>query len=317
MFSYAVKAVFLVVAVFATGTSLSARLKDFTKANNAFSSSYKSEKSRMSGEKNLRFDKEKIERVNFVSPDDASRLSSERAYFPDGLPGKGLSEERYRDNEKDFAVKEYTGKTGMWHDDRKAANIDNLDLDLSKDYSGRIDFDKRNPYQRDMDFIQERYGDMMEQSMQDINKYFFRGSRSSEPGLDIKTAGADIYGDDTGSFFDFLSRNKKIERPRVSIKGPVESKDIPIDRESLENMPQKPSSTSDVPTPYAKILPPSVNSNVQSPDSKSNKKSVKYHTMEEEQIDVDHANTFQFMRLPENMRAGKASIKVQVKEDDF
>ena len=39
--------------------------------------------------------------------------------------------------------------------------------------------------------------------------------------------------------------------------------------------------------------------------------------MEEEQIDVDHANTFQFMRLPENMRAGKASIKVQVKEDDF
>lgn len=289
--------------------SLAVRSNDFTKANTKFTGKLENQESTIDMSKTPNLKNENLEQKKFVSPNDASSLIEKRANFSEDLTADKLSKERYFDYKKEFTVKEYEGKTDSWEHSGKSALLKNKDRNLTKDYSGRIDFEKRNPYQRDVDFIKERYGDMMEQSMQDINKYFFRSSRSSEAGIDVQVAGGELKEEDDGiSFFDFLSGNKKISRPRVTIEGPADTGDI--------SQNPKASPTSQAPVSKKTILPPVVkNSNVTS----VNYKNQNLRTTEEKTVDIDvgKANTYQMLYLPENMRAGKATIKVQVKEEEF
>ena len=256
-----------------------------------------------------------MERVRFVTPDNADYLSNQKAYMSDNALGESMSEQRdYRNRQKFNDIPEYSGKTDDWYKAHTELHLDNIDRDLSKKYLGKIDTSKRDLY--DQDYLRERYAEMLELSMQDINKFFFRQSHSTEAGIPMQVAGGELNEDEAGSIFDFLSNEKKIDRPKVSLIGP--KKNPTSETKSSDDSKSEPS-----PLPATKQLPPSGGVKIMPPvvnrssDSFSQQQTgQKKRVTAVEKVDPDSIKDFQFMNLPENMR-GETTIKVEVDESDF
>ena len=164
------------------------------------------------------------------------------------------------------------------------------------------------------ELLNDYYSDVMEMSMREINKYYFRETHSDEPGIPTTQAGGGLRGDDS-SFWDFLSRDQNLGRGKVSIKkfkldkdgagsGAAASDTSAEAAEAVSAAPEsRQSAVSAAPRQSQSYIPA-----VHSPSG--NVRSI-------ETIDEDVGRKFQFMRVPDSLRSGDATIKVEVKESDF
>lgn len=292
------------------------RANDFTKANKSFSSKYKSDKSSLN-DKNWSSGERRFEKKDFSTDANNGDLSSRRASMPDGTGVSGMNSSRYSKGKDTFTSPELNGLDGKWRDDKKEWSAKNPDRDFSKKYEGKIDFEKRSKY---VDYLKEAYSDMNERSMQDINKYQFRSSHSSDPGVKTTEAGSNLRQEDanSSSFWDFLTGDKHIERTPVKLTGPKNRN--AIRNENSSEAAEKtlvPSPKNEEPLPSAKFAPPAINSAGTNSNLsfERNKKSANKQVQEKE-IDMETAKGLRFMKMPDNMR-GKASIKVQVDNGDL
>jgi len=192
--------------------------------------------------------------------------------------------------------------------------IKNTDRDLTKAYEGKIDVNRRaTDYQ---ELLNDYYSDVMEMSMREINKYYFRESHSDEPGIPTSLAGGGLRGDDS-SFWDFLSRDQNLGRGKVSIKKFRLDKDgAGSSAAASDTSAEAAEAVSSVPAPASgqsavSAAPRQSQSYIPAVHSPSgNVRSI-------ETIDEDVGRKFQFMRVPDSLRSGDATIKVEVKESDF
>jgi len=290
------------------------RPNDFTRSNNSFNKKYSSEKNSLNDKRANLQERGNLEKMKFVTPDNADYLRNQKAYTPDNYNADNLSKERdSRSKMKYDRVPEYAGKTDDWSKSHTELKLDNTDRDLSKKYLGKIDTAKRDLY--DQQYLRDHYAEMLELSMQDINKFYFRASHSSDAGIPTQVAGEQIGnpdGEDSASILDFLSKERKIERPTVSLKGPKrQSQDDTSGRGRIPvTQPQ------DLPKGTNKVMSPSVNktADTQQPQTNSQKQRSKVAAYEE--LSPEKAKSFEFMKLPEEMR-GETVIKVEVQENDF
>lgn len=289
---------------------------DFTKANASSNKKYSSEKSKLGERRSYLQEQGKVERLRFVTPDNADYLANQMAPKPDSALGDSMSRQRdYRSRQEYLDIPEYHKESDDWYKARTELHLDNIDRDLSKKYLGKIDTSKRDLY--DQNYLRERYAEMLELSMQDINKFYFRESHSTEAGIPTQVAGGDLKDGDDASIFDFLSNEKKIDRPKVSLIGP--RKNPPPDADSSENSkPVSEAAPSAAPLPPSggvKLMPPVVKRSSESP-SQQQQSGQKKRVTAIERLDPESVKNFQFMNLPENMR-GETTIKVEVDDSGF
>ena len=314
-------AVFYLTAGLLTAASASYALRsnDFTRANGSFSRKYESENSAL-GEQKSRFNGMDMDKKSFTSPDNASSLVQKRSWLTDNSSAASLSSKRDVDASKSFASPDYKGKIEDYWQNGKTASVLNSDVDLSKKYEGKIDVSKRNTDKQK--YIDEYYGSLSERSMQEINKYYSRTSVSDSETDVIKTAGGKINPEESG-FFDFLTGDEHIKRPQVMFKGPEKKTPKPEAEQpapAAQTLPEKPFIGVAGPHPQnavKQINEPASAVPTQVADGKKSQVVRKdSNVISETAIDPDVAKRTQFMKVPEDLRS-KATIKVQVKENDF
>lgn len=311
------KAVFAALGVcMASACAFAIRANDFTRANSVFKSRYKSEKSSISDKvwsgSQLRADSKA-----YAPPTRASGLSDLRA----DMSGSGRAERMglsdFSGSDKRYDSPELSGMDGTWSQADSKWKPKNGERDFTKKYSGKIDFSKRSKY---VDYLKEAYADMNERSMQDINKYQFRRSHSSDPGVKTTEAGAQLRGDDDSSFFDLLLEGSDAERAPVKFYGPKNRNAIKSEAAAAENSgadrAAQPANPTAAPPPNARFMPALIRNQSGAVRAEDESSSSSKKTVAEKEIDGEKAKNFRFMKMPDNMR-GKATIKVEVETGDF
>lgn len=167
----------------------------------------------MQGRKALDADK-KVEKKTFEDIGDVSYLREMKPHVEEGLPGAEMSRQRTRGNRENFDVPEYSGKTrrDLWDGADVPLALENTDRNLSKKYLGKIDVNKRDTQYQE--FLRDQYAELMEMSMREINKFYFRESHSDEPGVVISQAGANCA--KTTIFLGYALAHRNIDRGRFS-----------------------------------------------------------------------------------------------------
>lgn len=286
---------------------------DFTRANSTFSKRRfeESKMSSMQGKK-ARESGKMLERKLYENTGDVSYLREEKPHFEEGLPGAEMSKQRAFDNKKDFVTPEYHGKTksDLWSGADVPLAMENTDRNLSKKYLGKIDVNKRDSkYQ---EYLRDQYSELMEMSMREINKFYFRESHSADPGIPITTAGGALR-DNEESFWDFLSPNKKIGRGRVFVrKLKFDSSGNIVDSDAPDSPPtiSKPAASPASPTAAPRTTSSAPNKNVPPQRYRGELRSM-------EKVDDNIGRQFDILNVPEEMRSGSPTIRVEVKDSDF
>lgn len=283
---------------------------DFTRANSTFMKRRfeESKMSAMQGRKARDADK-KVEKKTFEDIGDVSYLREMKPHVEEGLPGAEMSGQRAPGNREDFAVPEYSGKTrrDLWGGADVPLALENTDRNLSKKYLGKIDVNKRDTkYQ---EFLRDQYAELMEMSMREINKFYFRESRSDEPGITISKAGGKLREND-GSFWDFLSPNQHIDRGRVFVKKARLGNSVTAAPPAEDT----PSAARAVPanfTPAQSPMAPAQRRPAAIPQQTSRGELRAVET-----VDDDIGKQFDLLRVPDSLRTGRPTIKVEVKESE-
>ena len=223
-----------------------------------------------------------------------------------------MSKQRALGNKMDFATPEYHGKTkrDLWSGADVPLAMENTDRNLSKKYLGKIDVNKRDTkYQ---EYLRDQYSELMEMSMREINKFYFRESHSADPGIPISTAGGALR-DNEESFWDFLSPNKKIGRGRVFVrKLKLDSSGNVVDFDAPDSPPtiSKPASSPASPAAAPRTKSSAPNKNVSPQRYRGEVRSM-------ERVDENIGRQFDILNVPESMRSGSPTIRVEVKDSDF
>ncbi|PWM30525.1 MAG: hypothetical protein DBX55_04455 [Verrucomicrobia bacterium] len=300
----------------AASCAFAIRANDFTRANSVFKSRYKSEKSSISDKvwsgSQLRADSKAYE-----PPARTSGLSDLRADMGGSGEAKRMGLADFSGSDKRYDSPELSGMNGAWSQADSQWKPKNGERDFTKKYSGRIDFSKRGKY---VDYLKEAYADMNERSMQDINKYQFRRSHSSDPGVKTTEAGAQLRDDDS-SFFDLLLDGSDTERAPVKFYGPKNrnaiKREAAADAEnSGADRAAQPANPTAAPPPNARFMPALIRTQSGAARKEDESSNSSKKTVAEKEIDGEKAKNFRFMKMPDNMR-GKATIKVEVETGDF
>ncbi len=281
---------------------------DFTKASTSFSRKYQTEESRF-GERRSKMQDMKADSKVFSPKVDTSRYQGRESYLKDNEEAKYRFDKEAPDASKKYDAEMYKGNTDKWRHGDEKAHLDNYDVNMTRQYKGKIDLFKRDIKKQKL--IDEYYSTIYQRSMEEINKFYSRSSRGSSGADTVKKAGAQIGGesDDDWDFFDFLSSKQKIERTPVMFKGREWTREelkgrnaasLPPSEAAPKNAPE-----SSVPVlQKAAVLPPRGK-----PMQRLNSP-----VLSEELIDPEQAKKLQFLKVPDEMRS-KATIKVQIKED--
>ncbi len=182
----------------------------------------------------------------------AKAIQEKRAHLKDGAKADSLQRKKNDSYNKGFTPPELNRFEGNF-DIPELNTVKNSDKNLSRKYEGSIDFSKRHYRDGEMQEFLEKVN---EKSMQDINKYMFRSSRSTEPGMPTTQAGGQLGVADiqTNSIKDFLFGPKRIERPAVSF-----TQDMSVGAiKSSKAMDLTEAKKTSTPPPKAKMLPPQI-----------------------------------------------------------
>ncbi len=191
---------------------------DYTQANKSFEKmAPKPEDSRLSQEKFVDKDK-KFDSKKFVPSDNTEHLQNKKFLGPENPNAERFFKKQFEGGKEKFKSPDLEN-FNTEKKQREIFKFDNSDRNFDKEYSGKIDFEKRNKFSNK---LKEAYTQMRERSMQDINKYNFRSSHSSEDGMQVVSAGKQLYADKdyegTSGIEDFIFGRKKLERAPVSFK---------------------------------------------------------------------------------------------------
>lgn len=291
---------------------------DFTRANTTFTNRrYRDSKTSDMNDRRFRDSGKMLEQKQYENIGDVSYLRERKPRFEEGLPAEDMAKRRARgDGEMFGGIPEYAGKTkdDMWSGANVPLGIKNADRDLTKVYEGKIDVNRRaTDYQ---ELLNDYYSDVMEMSMREINKYYFRESHSDDPGIPTTQAGGGLRGDES-SFWDFLSRDQNLGRGKVSIKK------FKLDKDGAGSGAAASDTSAEVAEAVSAAPAPASG---QSAVSAAQRQSQSYipavhspsgNVRSIETIDEDVGRKFQFMRVPDSLRSGDATIKVEVRESDF
>ncbi len=205
---------------------------------------------------------------------------------------------------KKFGVPEYQGDTSAWQFSDKKSRFANANKNFSKKYEGKIDINKRNTtYQN---FIKDYYGELVERSMEDINKYYSRTSFGSNDKF-FQEAGGKLRGEDEEGFFDFLFSDEKVKRRPVSFRG-VDNSFIKSAAKKEETPRQSTQASDDAGATYHRSYVP-----VSQSSEGGKRKLLIDDGAVEKVIDTEQAKSLRFLNVPEQFRS-KATIKVKVKD---
>ncbi len=201
----------------------------------------------------------------------------------------------HADSEKKLDEKKFVPENENWRlSDKKNTRFD-VNSDISKKYKGKIDIEKRSVF--DTDYLRHVYEDMQERSMQDINRYQFRRSHPTDPGLKTVQAGSSAR-DDNSSFLDHFSTRKKIqiETPTPSFRGNANA-------HSAKSATKAQTATK-INTPATPVYNNPLMQKANSVQS-GKVKAIEY-------IDAEKSNKYDFLKVPKGMKPkGKAIIKVE------
>lgn len=308
MFKGALKLAFFAFATTLASATFGAPLNnDFTKANKSTDNMREKPQFHRQGEKYDGSDKE-FEASRYTPPSDRHDLKDKQYSGSPSALASQMEEKRYR-SDKTYTPPELQILDQSFYDKDKKADIENRTL--NKDYSGSIDFDKRHPNDA---YMKEFLSHMQEKSMQEINKYVFRSSHSSDPGVKTLGAGSQLHSDkaDTSEIADFLFGTKRISRSPINFR---KNKNVgTIADKSAVNTPSnsdEPSVRQNAPARFApntRILPPVVNG--QKNSSAANRPQERKVKVAEKEVDMGSTNLF--APRAQGMATGKYKIKVEV-----
>lgn len=279
---------------------------DFTKANASFKKENREpEKSRLQDEKSGLQD-EKFKSETFRPADDARYLEDRRFKDSGGEMGRVFSERR-----KSPGGTYEPPDLKIFRDGRsfeKDLHLENKDRNLSKKYEGTIDFSGRHPQNA---YMREFLAHTQERSMQEINKYMFRSSHSSDPGIPTVGAGSQLHGDgeSPGAVSDFLFGRKSVGRTAVSFKKDVRVGSVSPSESVFEKGAPVKAPSAEIPA-GARLLPAQVIGEAKSGPASPPEKKIK---VAEKEVDKGQSSSI-FSPNAGGMSTGKYKIKVEVSD---
>lgn len=310
MFKSALKFALVAFAVLLANGGLGAPLNnDFTKANKSTDNIKEKRQFHRQDERYESGDKE-FEASKYLPPPDRHDLKDKEYGGTPSAVASQMESKRYQ-SDKTYTPPELQILDRTFYDKDKKADID--DKNLNKDYAGSIDFDKRHPNDA---YMKEFLSHMQEKSMQEINKYVFRSSHSSDPGVNTISAGSQLHSDkaDSSEIADFLFGTKRISRSPINFR---KNKQVgTIADKSLASAPagsEEPSVSQSAParlSPNTRILPPIVNGTQNS--STANRPQERKVKVAEKEVDMGKTNLF--APRAQGMSTGKYKIKVEVSD---
>ena len=324
-------AAFLCAVALVSG-ALSAQVKphDYTETNKSLQRDAVAPKQNTLTDQRARADGKTFQTKTYNNTKDASALIDKSFYYSDKKPADISAQAEFSGGKKEFAKKTFEPKKTAWFDSEKKQTRFDTSVDLSKTYKGKIDMQKRTKF--DTDKIQSAYEQIQERSMQDINKYQFRHSHPTDPGIKITRAGGKA-GDvdaETRSFFDAFSSRRRIDinTPAATLKGapkaekPYHSKPNTGAKSAGGGSTPKFSTSGD--NSGAAHFSDSAQTRGSSADGVDAAKSAHaqqaQHAQEKrvksvEYLDESKSSQYNFLRVPDGMKAkGRAVIKVETDE---
>ena len=277
------------LASFAGGAAAQVKPHDYTKPNATLEKPELERKQSGLIDKRSSLREREFKPRDYTPRKDASALI-EKSFYIDDKSAPFSPEKTFADSSKKFSTKEYSPKKKEWLAADKKQKLFDTEKDLTKTYKGKIDIAKRAAF--DTDSLQNVYEQMQERSMQDINKYQFRHSHPTDPGIKTVRAGEQLTKPDSKSFLDTFSTRKKIEvdAPLVSMRG-----DKPPRSAAPKAAPSKPSPKA---APQSGIP-------AEKPKSGGKVQSIEY-------LDESKSGSYEFLRVPKGMKPkGRAVIKVE------
>lgn len=212
-----VRKIVMLVALCGASASLFAgiRQNDFTRANDTFKREYKRPElnSNLSDARYYRND-ERVEKKEFISPEDAKRLQNSRYISPDDTEAKDMQNAVFEKSGNKADVPELKHLKNEWEND-KTPNFKNKDQKIESEYTSNIDPKRENKYNNKMRQI---YDELQELSMQDMNKYNFRSSHSSDAGIKTSIAGSQLHDEDTSFIEDLIYGKTDVGRESVGFR---------------------------------------------------------------------------------------------------
>lgn len=223
----------------------------------------------------------------------------EKSFYMDDKKSTLSIDKKFTGFSKTLDSKTFTPEKQKWFDSEKKQKLFDMERDMTKTYRGKIDIKKRSRF--DTEYLQHIYEEMQERSMQDINKYQFRRSHPSDPGIKTTRAGGEIMPEeDSNSFLDMFSSRKKIsvDAPLVSLKG----EEKPKKSVELPSEPMVPEQRTSQPT-------------IMERSAKKSQQTGKTKVQTVEYLDESQSKKYEFLRVPKGMKAkGKAVIKIETDE---
>ena len=293
------------------------KTNEFTRANSSFGKSASFDKKYEKETSSLQ-DK-MFGRKIFQGNTEKASVQNEKFHMPDDESAKRFGDSNHYKEDKDFKDPGRYDRTDKKYDKNEKKYRDNEKKSpdrTTRDYMGDFEWHNRNVAMQKS--IDDYYKAMEERSVQDINKYFFREGRSNEGAKTVR-AGEEIYGEDDGSFWDFLTGKKNLERNSVSLKGGRKTKSSKPQAEGNKDSSGKYSESGEKePVKTFEISPTKVNAYSERSENtkeKSSPSNSKKRQIAVQKIDREQAKGFNFLSVPENVR-GEAVIKVEVKEND-
>ncbi len=293
-------AFFAACAVFPCALSAQVKPNDFSRGNSLTEKTVEKKQSDLVDKRSQMGGKE-FGRKEYNNTKDASALL-EKSFYTDDKHSPFSVETRFGEGKKSTLAKDFEPKKkDNGFAERKSRFA--TDTDLSKKYSGKLDFGK------DATFSPEKILYSMEQmqecSMQDINRYQFRHSHPTTPGIKTTTAGGDRgISEDGSGFLDMFSSRKRIDMdtPTPTMMGRKDLANRRAEKNKNSELPDAPHSSR-----QARPLPQHT---PQQPheDAKGKVKKLEY-------IDESKSGQFDFLRVPKGMKAkGRAVIKIETDE---
>lgn len=304
-------AAFLCAALELSGSAYAFKSNDFTSANRTVANKYFNAKTRDASTRMAR-DASKAVDMPAYTPDGntAKGLENMRANLGNGAGAEALGESVNYMSGKTANMPAYVPQNLSWRNTSDtSANLENLSRYLNKDYNGRTDFDKKNVFNED--FLKKSYSEMGELSMQDINKYQFRHSHSSDPGIKTSEAGGALFeSQKSSSVLDFVHGNETVDRPAVDFIGPKKKPRIPSENSAQDTSAASVPQVADYSAAAKTVQKPAPQAPALSPD-------VSPRRVLKAQSDVEDSSMETFMmmkKIPKELR-GRATIKVEVDDD--
>ena len=270
---------------------------DFTQGNKTLENKQITPETSRLSDKRTGLEEKSFKTREYKVPHKSDSLIEKSFYMEDKNP-MFSPETSHKDSDKKFAEKKFTPDKENWRNSEKQQKLFDTERDMSKTYKGKIDIEKRAIF--DTDYLRHVYEDMQERSMQDINKYQFRRSHPTDPGIKTTIAGSEHTAVDDGSSFldNFSLRDKiQVDVPSATFKGNPTSRSA----QRAQKVQKAP-----------KVSEMSSEGLIKKSDtvrkSKGKVQSVEY-------IDSKESQKYDFLRVPKGMKAkGKAVIKVETDE---